>query len=193
MEFVSTNLPHNISHGLYHEKGYDLAETHVDKIFYTMFYGVSNLLKDNKSMEKPTTFVINEVNGKPIAGATVEFFKDSNNWSLTWTIEPENIPADSNKLDLQNDLTHSYFRTIAGEKWGMRFRDRTALITMLTYSIEQLYKWLDENAKEGSVVEIELDGVFKASVEVKDGKKVFAVEPMGEVKTMIKDDSGIEK
>lgn len=193
MEFVSTNLPHNISHGLYHEKGYDLAETHVDKIFYTMFYGVSNLLKDNKSMEKPTTFVINEVNGKPIAGATVEFFKDSNNWSLTWTIEPENIPADSNKLDLQNDLTHSYFRTIAGEKWGMRFHDRTALITMLTYSIEQLYKWLDENAKEGSVVEIELDGVFKASVEVKDGKKVFAVEPMGEVKTMIKDDSGIEK
>jgi hypothetical protein len=193
MEFVATNLPHNISHGLYHEKGYDLAETHIDKIFYVLFYGAANLLKDNKTKEAPTTFVINELNGKAIAGATVEYFEDGNNWSLVWTLDPDEIPENAVKLDLQNDLTHSYFRTVSGEKFGMKFHDRTTLVTLLTYSVEQLYKWLDENAKEGSTVEIELDGVFKATVEVVDGKKVIAIDPAGEVKTIIKDDSGIEK
>jgi len=197
MEFNSTNLPHMISRGLYDEKGYDVAETHIDKLYYTLFFGVANILKDNKSKEAPTTFMITEVSGKPVAAATVEYFdgKGDNpgNWSLVWTFDPETIPKEGTKLDLQNDLTHSYFRVIAGDKYGMKFYDRTSIVTLMTYVVEQLYKWLDENAKEGEVVEIELDGIFNAKVEIVDGKKVFAIEPMGEVKTIIKDDSAIEK
>ena len=197
MEFNSTNLPHNISHGLYNEKGYDVAETHIDKLYYTLFYAVANALKDNKSKDTPTSFMITEVSGKPIAAATVEYFdgKGDNpgNWSLVWTFNPDEVPANATKLDLQNDLTHSYFRVIAGDKYGMKFYDRTSIVTLMTYSLEQLYKWLDENAKEGSIIDIELESVFTASVEVVDGKKVFAVEPAGEIKTLIKDDSAIEK
>lgn len=197
MEFMSTSLPHNMSDGLYNEKGYDVAETHIDKLFYTLFFGVANLLKDNKSKDAPTTFLITEVAGKPVASATVEYFDgegdNPGNWSLVWSFNPDDIPANATKLDLQNDLTHSYFRVIAGEKWGMKFFDRTSIVTLMTYSVEQLYKWLDENAKEGEVVDIELEGVFSAKVEIKDGEKVFAIEPMGELKTVIKDDSAIEK
>jgi hypothetical protein len=197
MEFSSTNLPHNVSHGLYNQKGYDLAESHIDKLYYILFYGVASVLKDNRSKDCPTTFTISEANGKPIAAATVEYFDgegdNPGNWSLVWTFDPADIPANANKIDLQNDLTHSYFRTIAGEKWGMRFYDRTAIVSLITYSVEQLFKWLDENAKEGEVVEIDLEGVFNAKVEVVDGKKVMAIDPDGEVKTIIKDDSAIEK
>ena len=197
MEFYSTNLAHNISHGLYNEKGYDVAETHIDKLFYTIFYGVSSVLKDNKSKDAPTTFLITEISGKPVAAATVEYFEgegnNPGNWSLVWTFNPEDIPANTVKLELQNDLTHSDFRAIAGDKYGMTFRDRTCIITLITFCVEQLYKWLDENAKEGEVVEIELEGVFTAKVEVVDGSKVFVIDPAGEVKTLIKDDSAIEK
>jgi len=197
MEFNSTNLAHNISSGLYNEKGYDVAETHIEKLYYTLFYGVAGVLKDNMSKEAPTSFLITEVTGKPIAAATVEYFDgegdNPGNWSLVWTFNPNEIPSNAIKIDLQNDLTHSYFREIAGNKYGMRFRDKSAIVVLMTYITEQLYKWLDENAKEGEVVEIELDNIFTAKVEVVDGVKVFAIDPAGEVKTIIKDDSSIEK
>ncbi len=196
MEFTSTNLPHNISHGLYHEKGYDVAETHIDKLFYVIMFGTANLLKDTKSKDAPTAFILTNIKNKPVAAAIVEYFDNGDNpgnWSLSWTFDPEKIPENAVKINLQDDNTHSYFRIIAGEKYGMKFYDRTSIITLITYCMEQLYKWLDENAKEDQVTEIELDGIFNAKVEVVDGVKVFAIEPAGEVKTIIKDDASIEK
>ena len=197
LNFNSSNLPNSISHGLFNEKGYDVAEIHVEKLFYILFYGTANLLKDKKSKETPVSFMITEVDGKPVAAATVEYFDgegdNPGNWSLTWTFNPDDIAENAVKIDLQNDLTHSYFRSIAGEKYGMKFYDRTSIVTLLTFITEQLYKWLDENAKEGEVVEINLDGIFDAKVEIVDGVKVFAIDPAGEVKTIIKDDTAIEK
>ena len=64
---------------------------------------------------------------------------------------------------------------------------------MLTYLLQQIYKWLDENAKEGEEVIVEQDGIFQARVAVENGEKVFAIEPAGEVKMLIKDDAAIEK
>ena len=51
----------------------------------------------------------------------------------------------------------------------------------------------NENASEKEEVGVELDGVFQARVAVEDGKKVFAIEPAGEIKVLIKDDASIEK
>lgn len=197
MEFSSTNLAHNISHGLFHEKGYNVAEAHIDKIFYFTMFGVASILKDIKSKDRPATFVITDIKANPIASATVEYFENEDkdkpgNWSLVWSFDPEDIPNNALQVNLHDENTHSYFRIIAGEKWGMKFYDSTAIVNLITYSIEQLYKWLDENAKEDQTVEIELDGVFTAKVQVEDGKKIFALDPAGEVKTIIKDDAAID-
>ena len=75
----------------------------------------------------------------------------------------------------------------------MRFEDVAALIDCLACALIQLKKWLDENAKEGVETSIELDGFFQARVTVENGEKVFALEPAGEIKNLIKDDAAIEK
>lgn len=193
-KFNDTNLAHNLSEILYNEKYYTVAEAHADKLFVILFNGIAETLKDNKDKTIPTTFIIDELDGKFIAGCTLEYF-DGNpgNWSLTWTFDENDVPANAKKVQLQNDLTHHYFRIVAIEKFGIKFLDRSAMTCLMTCCVEQLYKWLDENAKEGEEVGIELDSVFKAWVEVKDGKKIFAVEPAGEIKTLIKDDAAIEK
>lgn len=196
MNFSETNLAHNISHGLFHEKSYDIAEAHVDKLFYTLFTGTSLLLRDVKSTEIPVSLIFTEVADKFVAGATIEYFSNGDapgNWSLAWTFSEDDIPSNAKKLYISDNINYPYFTTAAGNKYGMRFEDKAAITIMLTYLMEQLYKWLDENAKEGSTVSVELESVFSASVEVVDGKKVFAVEPAGEVKTLIKDDAAIEK
>ena len=195
MKFNETSLAHGLSHRLYYEQGYDVAEIHIDKLYYILFRGIAGTLKDNKSKEHPTSFVINELDGKMVAAMTVEYFENGDNpgnWTLTWTFDEEDLPANTKKIELQNDLTHSYFRVASGEKYGIIFEDRTCLVVTMTYCAEHLYKWLDENAKEGSTIDVELDNVFSASVVVEDGKKVMSVEPAGEIKTFIKEDAAIE-
>lgn len=197
MEFNSTNLPALVSKGLYEQKNYDIDAIHIDKLYYTLFYSVSAVLREIKSKENPVSFIIKDIRDNDIAAATVEYFDNEGdnpgNWSLAWTFDPKDVPENADKKDLQNPLYHPHFKSIAGEKFGMMFTDSTALVNLMTFCVEQLYKWLDENAKEGEDVEIVLDGVFTAKVQIEDGKKVFAIIPAGEVKTMIKDDVTIEK
>ena len=194
-EFMSTNLPQMTSKGLFEEEKLDVAEAHIDKLFYVLFYAPAYLLRDHKNMETPATFVITESNDKPIASATVQYYEgegdNPGNWSLVWSFDPADIPENATKYDLKDPLNHKYFRGVAGDKYGIKFYDSGSIVNLMTFSAKQLYKWLDENAKENEEEKIVLDGVFEATV--KDGVKVFAVVPSGEVKTIIKDDLSIEK
>ena len=186
MKLFDTTLPQNYSKGLFDEKGYDLAESHTDKILYSVFTATS------------TSFEFATFDGKFVAAAIVQFFENEDstkpgNWSLVWTFNESDIPAGTNRIHLKNPDTHNYFRAAAGEKYGIRFKDASCLIILHTYLFEQLYKWLDENAEEGKEVSVELDSIFQARVAVENGEKVFALEPAGEIKMLIKDDAAIEK
>ena len=98
MKFSETNLPHIYSRALFEEKCFDLAEEHADKMFDTLFIGSANLLKSIKSLDKPTAFVIKNLNGTVAAAAIVQYFKnedDANNpgnFSLVWTFDEADIP-----------------------------------------------------------------------------------------------------
>lgn len=198
MKLFETTLPQMYSKALFEEKCFDLAPEHTDKMFDALFTGTSHLLKAIKSLEKPAVFEIRELNGNLVAAAVVRYFKaedDSNpgNFSLVWTFDEADVPEDGLKVSLDNTQSHSYFVACAGSKYGMKFKDTACLVNTLTYTMLQLKKWLDENAKEGSIVSVEQDGVFQARVEVQNGVKVFAIEPDGEIKNLIKDDAAIEK
>jgi hypothetical protein len=75
----------------------------------------------------------------------------------------------------------------------MRFDTPESIVVLPVFAFDQIHKWLDENAKEGEEVSIELDGTFQARVAIEGGEKVFAIEPAGEIKMLIKDDTAIEK
>ena len=198
MKLFDTNLPQNYSKMLFEEKCLDLAPDHMDKMFDVIFTGVANLLNQSKSQKHATAFTFKKIDGSLIAAAIVQYFENSDannpgNWSLVWTFDQNDIPVDSLVIDFSDTQTHSYFRAVAGEKYGMRFEDVAALIDCLACALIQLKKWLDENAKEGVETSIELDGFFQARVTVENGEKVFALEPAGEIKNLIKDDAAIEK
>lgn len=198
MKLFDTQLPQMYSKGLFEEKCLDLAPEHTDKMFDVLFTGASNILNQAKSQEKPTALTFRTVTGTLIAAAIVQFFanEDSNNpgnWSLVWTFDETDIPENALKIDFSDVQTHSYFIAAAGQKYGIKFQDTGSLVNCITYVLIQLKKWLDENAKERSEVGVEMDGVFQARVAVENGEKVFAIEPAGEIKNLIKDDAAIEK
>lgn len=198
MKLFETTLPQMYSKALFEEKCFDLAPEHTDKMFDTLFTGTSNLLKSIKSLEKPVAFLIKELNGKMVAAAICQYFKNDDtsqpgNFSLVWTFDESDIPENALITTIEDTKTHSFFIAVAGSKYGIRFKDASCIVNTLGYTMVQLKKWLDENAKEGTIVSVELDGIFQGRVEVQNGVKVFAVEPDGEIKNLIKDDAAIEK
>ena len=50
-----------------------------------------------------------------------------------------------------------------------------------------------ENATESEPAILTLDGVFKATATVENGKVVMGIVPDGEMKVLIKDDSAIQE
>lgn len=198
MKLFETTLPQMYSKGLFEEKNYDLAPEHSDKILYTVFTATAELLNSAKSKDRPVAFVFETIDEKLVAAAIVQYFANEDaskpgNWSLVWTFNREDIPEGALTINLKDTQTHSYFRSIAGEKWGIKFKDPACLVTLTTYALEIVKKWLDENASETNEVSVELDSIFQARVAVEDGQKVFALEPAGEIKMLIKDDASIEK
>lgn len=198
-KLFDTSLPEMWSKGLFEEKCYDLAAEHMDKILYTLFTATGQLLNGAKSMERAAAFTFERMDNTLIAAAIVEYFVNEDNpdkpgnWSFVWTFDETDIPENALRISIKDPQTHSYFRSIAGDKWGLTFKDAGCLIVLQTYTLEQIYKWLDENASEKEEVGVSLDAVFQARVAVEGGVKVFALEPAGEIKELIKGDAMIEK
>lgn len=198
MKLFDTNLPAMYSKGLFEEKNADLALEHTDKMFDTIFTGAANLLNQSKAVDRATALCFRNIDKSLIAASIVQYFPGETenvpgNWSLVWTFDEADIPEGSLIIEFENPQTHSYFRAVAGEKYGMRFEGTAELVDCLTYALLQLKKWLDENAKEGSEVTVEQDGIFQARVGVENGEKVFALEMDGLVKQLVKSDDVIEK
>lgn len=198
VKLMSSELPEMYSKGLFNEKNKNLAPEHTDKIAEILFESVALVLGQAVTKEKPASFVIDRIDESFIAGATCEYHPNEDpekpgNFSLSWTVNEDDIPKNVNLLSLKDPTVHAYFKSVGGEKYGMGFKSAENLITIMTYFVECLIKWLDENAKKDERVEIEQEGVFKASVEIEDGEKVIAIEPDGLVKNLVKNDQNISK
>lgn len=197
-KLFDTTLPSNYSKVLFEEKNFDLAPEHLDKIFDTLFTGASNLLKHCESTEKPVALIFRNVKQEVVAVASVAFNpnKDENsqgNWEYIWSFDENSIPEGALKIEFSSPDTHSYFRAVAGEKYGMAFKDVSCLVNCLVCALEQTKKWLDENAVEGKKIILEVDGIFNGEVAIEGGEKAIGIIPAAEIKNIIKDDKADEK
>lgn len=181
------------------EMGYNLGPEHTGRMFTTAFVGVAEALSKIRSMDAPVAFKFNKLNGTSAAVAILQYFKNDNpslpgNWSLTWSFDETDIPEGSKVISTSDPATYSYFRSAALSQNKMMFQNDSVMVDLLVAAFEQLYKWLDENATPGEEVGIIQDNTFQARVIVdENGEKVFSLEPIGEIKMLIKDDAAIER
>lgn len=199
MKLFDTNLPELYSKYLFDEKKDDLSPDHTDKMADVLFTGVANILSEaKKTADKPVVFTITKIDNSVIIACIVQYFENEDkdnpgNWNMTWTFNESDIPADAIKIDLADVKSHSYFRGVAAEKYGMRFEDPDSIVDCMEVFAIALKQWLDINAKEGIETSVELEGIFQARSAVEGGEKVFAVTADPEIKLLIKDDAAIEK
>lgn len=190
----------NWSNRIFNEFKYDIGPEHMDKLFDVVFTASANALNMIKKKDAKTAFTFTNTDKSLIAAAICEYFPNEDaskpgNWSLVWTFDESDLVdvKENNKIDIADIRSHEFFRGVAGNKWGMIFEDPGSMIVTINSVLVDLKKFLDENATADDTFTVEQDGIFQARVAVEDGAKVFAVEPAGEIKILIKDDTAIEK
>ena len=193
-----TGLPQNWSRRLFEDFAYDVAAEHCDKVMNILFTSAAEILKSSKNLNTPA-LVFERVDGTFVAASFLTYFPNEDpeqpgNWTLSWTFDENDIPEDASVIKFaNNDQAYSFVRGIAGSKYGMTFIDSSAIVSLMVVTLEEIKKYLDENAKEGETVGVKLDGIFQARVAVENGIKVFALEADGLIKVLIKDDEAIAK
>ena len=197
MNFKETSIPVNYALSLKDKASMDLNANDADKIYATLFSAVSRYLSAIKSKEnKDSALVINDLKGNFLFAGIVSYHENENvdmpgNWSYEMTFNEEDI-KDVKDIRLSNDTQFDIIAAnSAYQLYCMKFVSHMYMHDMFIEAINTLVKYLDENAREGEVVEVELPGYFTATVEVRDGKKEFAIVPDGAMKRIIKDDSAL--
>ena len=199
VKFKETNIPNDLSTSI-STIGYSLGEQNVDKIAFSLFGGVSTYLGKHKSTTVPIGVVFNSVDNSFIAGAKVEYIKNTDDsdpaaghWNYSWTTNAADMEDSSNSIVGQQDLLYPFFSNYAFNHYHMRFIDASTCYTMMVILIEMIVHFVKENTKPNDAVTLTLDGAFKAIGEVdSDGSIVVAIIPDGDMKVLVKDDSAIQ-
>lgn len=197
-KFMETNIPEIYATAL-DNVGAIFGSNYTNRVLKVFMEAVSECLGSIKRIEKPTAFVFNSLNGNFIMAAKVEYHPNeekpddlaAGNWSYVWTFDKEDI-EDCDVRTINDDLTKPFFINKAGQLFGMKFRDNSTMSMMMTTLAECISNWLNDNAREGEVIEIGEEGIFKASVAVEGGEIVKSMVPEGDAKILIKGDSQIQ-
>lgn len=200
-QLKDTPIPKNYSTGLYHEKGYDLAADHTNKVLEVMVLGVTEYLASIKSKEYPVVYSFVENNGEFIAAAMVQYFPNEDdatkpgNWNYSWTFDKDDLPeGEYRSIDSAKDQgSLSYFRAVGMTKYGMVFEQPDYAGDLFRYLLTVIKNYLNDNASEAEEKTVKYDGLIQFRVAVEDGEKVMSIEVDGEVKQIIKDDAAIEQ
>ena len=198
-QLKDTPIPKNYSTGLYHEKGYDLAADHANKVLEVMVLGVTECLASTKSKQYPVVYSFIESNGEFIAAAIVQYFANEDdpskpgNWNYSWTFDQEDLPEGEYRNISSYDIDQlSYFRAVGMTKYGMVFEQPDYAGDLFRYLLTVIKNYLNDNASETEEKAVKYDGLIQFRVAVEDGEKVMSIEVDGEVKQIIKDDAAIE-
>lgn len=197
-KLYDTNMPNMYETGLFNEYSSTLSYNHTDKIIDVTLTAMANLLNSIKSKDRPAVFRFDRIDGSMVAAGIVQYFESEDkdepgNWSLTMTFEEKDLPADAEYRSNKDPMTHTFFRSAAGDKYNFTYNTPDAIIFMSNLLLEDIRKWLDENAKENEEVALQCDGLMTARVAIEGGEKVFSIELDGEIKMLVKDDAAIEK
>lgn len=193
-----TSLPQHWSATCYQEYCFDIAKEHFPKILHIIFNATALILNANKAQKVPVAMVFRKASQELIAAAICQYFpnEDPNvpgNFSLVWTFDEADIPSNAIIQSLDNAETHTFFRAVAGSKWNIEFESVGALIGLCNVTLNEIKKWLDENATESGEIGVEAEDVMIARVAVENGEKVYSIEPAPLIKQLIKNDAAIEK
>lgn len=198
-KFKETSIQEDFSKALA-KQNILIGPSNVYRVATVLFHGVSTCMGAMKSTSVPKALVFRSLDHSFLAAAKVEYIKNADDpsnpaagrWDYTWTFNEDDIAGADVTEVATNSLVATHFVSAALALYNMKFSGTELCIMMMTLLIEMIISWLKENTSDAEGAKLVLEGVFKASAEVENGKIEMGIVPDGEMKVLIKDDSAIQ-
>ena len=198
--FKESHIPEDYSKAL-ENHALLCGPSNVHRVAKVIFHGISSCLGSMKNVSIPKAIVVRSIDHSFLAGAKVEYIPnkdDKNNpaagrWDYIWTTFEDDLKG-ADCIDIAvNSIVASFLQSSGADLFSMKFNDSATAIYMATLMIEMIIEWVKENTTEVEPASLVLDGVFKATGAIEDGKVVVGIVPAGEMKVLIKDDNAIQE
>ena len=175
------------------------VDTRSADLYRTLFSAIADTLKHNQSKEAGRIgMIMKDDKGHFKLGAILTYKKpeedseeDTGNWYLEFTLDPEDMTDLALEIDNHSDV---FIRCAAEEANNIcygRFRSTEIMYNIFNCAIDTLVQFLDVNATEADDVDVNLRGIFTASVAIEGGKKVMSIVPGEYIKQIIKNDAAL--
>ena len=163
----------------------------IPDLFKCTIASITNFLANTKKKGEKSTLVIRDEKRNFLLAGIVTYEDPEEegtpgNWEYSLTFNEDDIKdativTECTDLGFVDMVIHT-----ARYECRLELQTPTQCLAILRCTSSTLRMWLDQNAKENEKVEISLEDVFIASVEVEDGEKIFGITPDGEMKSMLK-------
>ena len=189
-----TTLPNSLYQNTLGKFNLDVPADRVPMVYEILFTSTARFLSAHKSKKNPVALVYNNLVSNDFQFAGIVSYHEpeeatqSGNWTLEFTFDEEDIKDVPKVVKATESVAEVITGQTSADLFRITYREPTVMAKTNTSALDSLIEWLDQNAKEGEVVEIELENVFSARVAIEDGEKVFSIIPDGSLKRIVKDD-----
>lgn len=187
-----TLIPDSYHISIFESGTQDVGAEFVPGIYRFITLGLADAIKSVRDKDKPAAVVIRDMKTAILFGVRIEFIKgeddESGSWNTVWSFNPDDFD-DCSKYDAESPVMEPFFINRATACHLKLYPGST--YTLQRTAIQVLTDWLDKNALPDGTVEVELDNIFVAEVQVKNGVKIFNFIPSEEVTNICKSDADI--
>jgi hypothetical protein len=185
--------------------GYDVSEDRPERLIKVFMAAVSSYLSKRKiaKADEAVALVIQDTSGIFKFAAIVEYIPnlenpdEPGNWAYTMTFYEEDLKdlearKTVKKLLAGDEAFKSIMFKAGYDVGGFQFKKEVFMYDASILVTDTILQILDREAIDGQVVDLEMPGYFKASVQVENGEKVFSIVPDGHMKALIKSDIDLD-
>lgn len=188
--------------GVLASKGILWTATHAtDRLFSSLCFSIAEFLSAYKKPDNKISVIIKDEKGNFLIAGIVDYHSNQNedddevnkseNFSFVMTFDEKDCEDCNEKYTVFDNQFQVIAQEASKKHSSFTFMTNESIVLVFSAVVEAMKKWLDTNASETEVVSLEIPDVFTASVEVVDGNKIYAIEPIGSCKRIAKGDIDI--
>lgn len=173
--------------------GFDISEEIARGYIKSLFTAISEFLKIVKSESEPVSLEVTAINGEFIFAATVRYEKNDDptmpgNWVYSYTFNAEDVADVKVRYQFSDPQFCIILSNTMYEKYNFCWNVDTSSGNKLTIgAFEAIKTFLETNANESELTELECGDLFVATSGVEDGEKVISITPGEKSKQIIKE------
>ena len=178
-----------------------LPENLIPPMYRIFFRSFAIMTKYHASKQNHKTgFSFKDARGQFLLGTILTYnppeddSEDGGSWNLSMTFYPEDMEGIDLSLDTFSDNFMSIVQAEMFSEAHAHCDSNADMICIISEFISAIKNFLDVNSNEKDPdVTLTMEGVFKASVGIEAGTKVYSIVPGATIKQIIKNDDATEK